>query len=242
MEFPYYYTSIVTGKQIPYGPMKVRHQKKLVEMSEQINDGEEQPMSFVRMLEEMCIGLIDCAPSHLYYSDFEYLVFLIRAKSYGDTIQYTKHVTDPETIKDFTVNSEFSICKDIEVIGEKGLNSVTVESDSGDGIVMSPLKFYEQRESIELCAGRPRSLAMDMAFRSMRKIIKGGEMCEFSSEQEKQAYFEDLTTDDLKKMKAAMSRFPIVRVSKTVVVKAPSGKEVPVTTKFSDMTSSFFVL
>jgi len=245
LSFPYSYKSIISGENINYGAFKIKHQKKLIELYEEIEDKETNAdeMSFVELVEKMCLDLIDIAPNRLFYSDFEYLIFLIRTKSYGEKIQYIKTIKNPVTNEFEQIPLIFNINTDIKIKGEQGLREKSVPMVNGDILIISPLYYKEYMEIYKTNKIHKNQINFDIIFNSMRKVIKkDNEAIEFSDFNSKSEYFENLEIEDFKNIKIAFSDFPRIDVVKEDEITTDGGTKIKIKTNFGDMTTSFFVL
>ena len=229
MEYYNIYHSIVNDDIIKFNSMKVKHQKRLIETVENVIGKTAKPQEFIEHLKEIIFELVDIDRKNMYYSDFEYLLFLIRAKSYGDNIEYSKK------IKKKSVPLTFNISEDISIIGEKGKDFVRVNLSNGDEIELSPLTV-EEHFSIDtkqnIVLQKLNILAM-----SLRKKVFDDEVLSFEMKNSKEDYIDELDIIDLEKLKNAYNTFPKISTKKMEKV---GDEEFEI--EFGDMESNFFEL
>jgi len=228
-KLPYLYESIVNGEKIYYGPMKIKHQKLLVELQESIKLKEIPDMNFFELLMRINEDLISKPLDELYYADFEYLIFLIRAKTYGESINYNKYSNDMTEI----VNITFNILKDFEVIGNKGMSNQRIKLSNDETIEISPL-YLKEVNTLSLISGEDSKSYTGLTY-SLRKKILDDEVITFNSYEEKASYFNELTIDDLKEVKKKYNEFPKLNM---IINKEIKGKTY--ITNFGDIISNFF--
>lgn len=230
VNFPYTYISIINGDKINYGSMKIKHQKKLLELSENIDDNENSinNLSFLDLFKRICIDLIDYPENKLFYVDFEYLMFLIRGKSYGDKIEYSKKINDK------TENFSFDIGKDFSIIGEKNLNKINVTLSNKNVVEISPI-YLNEIENLSLIKNE-NLLNYSILTYSLRKAKNNDEVIVFNDYEEKTNYINELTIDDLKELKNAYNKFPRINGTQINIINNNEYK-----TDFLDLASNFFV-
>jgi hypothetical protein len=229
-KFPYVYNSIVTGEKIHYGSMKIKHQKRLIELTENIENpnSSDNEITFIEMVKRMMMELIDTDNKDLFYVDFEYLMFLIRGKTYGDQIEYIKSLGS----KDY--NFVFDIGQDFTIEGEKGLSKLDVDLTTGEVVEISPVRLSEFDNMITI--KNVDLLNYSILTYSLRKRKNEDEVEEFRDYKSKADFINDLEIEDLKSLKKAYNRFPKIKGKK---VDSIEGFEV--TTEFGDLMSNFFV-
>lgn len=229
--YQYTYESIVDKNlKIEYNPMKIKHQKYLIELAENIKAGEEKSTTFIDLLKKICLTLINKKENELYYNDFEYLVFLIRARSYGENIPYS--ITNKKNINE---NFVFNIFNDIKIIGKKHLNEHRVLMENGDIVKMTPLMLNEYSRINSF--NNNESTNLKILTTSIRAKLHDDNVTKFDAEIEKENYFDELSINDLKKLKEAYNEFPKISTNKMVKI-----GDIDMVTDFGDFQSNFFVI
>jgi hypothetical protein len=211
--------------------MKIKHQKKLIELSENIksNNSQYDDMLFIDLLKKVCLDLIDVSEDELYYVDFEYLIFLIRGKSYGEEIEYIK------TSNGTSYNMIFSIDKDFKIEGEKGLSSQEITLSNKEVVEISPI-FLNEMENLQKINNNDLLNYSTITY-SLRKVKNDNEVKTFSDYEEKANYINELELSDLKKLKEAYNKFPKINGKKIEYI-----NNIKVETNFLDIMSNFFVI
>jgi len=74
----------------------------------------------------------------------------------------------------------------------------------------------------------------------LKRVVRDGEAVGFESDEDKDDYFDNLTIEDIKRMKEAYNEFPRVSVKKKFKVKIDD-EDIEIETDFGDMASNFFV-
>jgi hypothetical protein len=231
IKYPYTYTSIVNGEKIHYGSFKIKHQKRLIELSENINMKEESEQSFFELLVLMCEDVIDFDFKKLYYVDFEYLLFMIRGKSYGEKISYSK------TIQNKKYDFIFDVVKDLNVIGLKELEFQDIKLSNNEVIEISPVYLNEILNVLKI--KNEKLLSYSILTYSLRKRKTDDEVFTFDSYEEKMKYLENLEINDLKELKNKYEKFPKLLTSKINKIKIGDYEE-NFKIEFMDILSNFF--
>jgi len=239
-EFQFTYKSIITGEEIPYNAMTVRNQRQLIEILENIDSGVEEDINFIQLLKRICGELIGIPYTNLFYNDFEYLVFLIRYRTYGETIRY--HLTDEsgeflkgpsDKIREF----KFNILKDINVPKVKDKKArAEIKMENGDIVIISPL-YCEEYFNLNLDASETK-LGLELITTSLRKFKRGDDQIkEFFDINEKIEYIDKLSLKDLKRLTKNFETFPRISLNKKENVDGMVYR-----VSFGDMRSNFFEL
>ncbi len=232
MNYRYIHKSIIDGSKIQYNPMRVIDQKILVQESDMVRIGDSTPEDFMETLVSVIVGLTDRKETELYYADLECLFFLIRAKSYGSKINFTKKIGSGKNIKIHEL--EFDIEKDLKFPSSSeasGPRRVTLENQT---IEIAPLNVNEYMDCITLENKIEKNYAM--ISKSIRKIITDEEVILFQNDTEKMDFVNDLFLEDFKKIVKEYNSFPQINVFKLYEVDGSK-----FTVNFEDFESFFFV-
>lgn len=225
----YVYTSIIDGRTIKYEQMKIKHQRILIESADNILENGYSPTTFIDQFKEIIFDLIDIPKDQVYYSDFENLMFLIRAKSFGDFIEYTKKINNQK------YDLRFDISKDLSIIGEIGKSSDKIPLNNGSILIIEPIRANEYFEISKLNVSKSIK-KLNLLIVSARAIEQDDEIIRFQNFKEKEEYIIDLDIEDLENIKKSFNSFPKISATKTELI---DGIEYNI--DFSDMESNFFV-